>query len=145
MRFNEARRARRSPDKFQPIRKVFEMWNDTLLDTFVPGPYLIVEEQLLAFRGRCPFRQYILYTLSKYGIKIWAVSDSATSYVRKIDIYKGKEPQKLQNSNLGCKIVIHFPKPFKKSGRNITYDNFFTSLELGRKLLKDRRTLVGTI
>ena len=69
MRFNEARRARRSPDKLQPIRKVFEMWNDTLLDTFVPGPYLTVDEQLLAFRGRCPFRQYILYTLGKHGKK----------------------------------------------------------------------------
>ena len=29
MRFNEARRARRSPDKLQPIRKIFKMWNDT--------------------------------------------------------------------------------------------------------------------
>ena len=143
MRFNEARRARRSPDKLQPIRKVFEMWNDTLLDTFVTGPYMTVDEQLLAFRGRCPFCQYILYTLGKDGIKIWTVWDSATSYVLKIDIYKGKKPQKLQNSDLGCKVVMHFPEPFKKRDRNITYDNFFTSLKLGRKLLKDRLTLVG--
>ena len=145
MGFNEARRARRSPDKLQPNRRVFEMWNDTLLDAFVPGPYLNVDEQLLAFRGRCPFRQYILYTLGKHGIKIWTVCDSATSYVLKIDIYKGKEPQTLQNSNLGCKVVMHLAQPFKKSGRNITYGNFFTSLELGRKLLKNRLTLVGTI
>ena len=51
MRFNEARRARRSPDKLQPFRKVFEMWNDPLLDTFVLGPCLTVNKQLLAFRG----------------------------------------------------------------------------------------------
>ena len=38
---------------------------------------------------------------------------------------------------------MHFPVPFKKRDRNITYDNFFTSLKLGRKLLKDRLTLVG--
>ena len=107
MGFNEARRAWRSPDKLQPNRRVFEMWNDTLLDAFVPGLYLNVDEQLLAFRGRCPFRQYILYTLDKHGIKIWTVCDSATSYVLKIDIYKGKEPQTLQNSNLGCKVVMH--------------------------------------
>ena len=145
MRFNEAWCARRSPDKLQPIRKIFEMWNDTLLDTFVPGPYLTMDEQLLAFHGQCPFHQYILYTLGKHGIKIWTVCDSTASYVLKIDIYKGKEPQKLQNINLGCKVVMHLPEPFKKSSRNITYDNFFTSLELGRKLLKDRLTLVGTI
>ena len=68
MRFNEARRAR-APDKLQPIQKVFKMWNDTLLDTFVPGLYLTMDEQLLAFCGRCPFRQYILFTLCKHGIK----------------------------------------------------------------------------
>ena len=144
-RFNEARRAR-APDKLQPIQKVFMMWNDTLLDTFVPGLYLTMDEQLLAFCGRCPFRQYILFTLGKHGIKIWTVCDSATKYVRKIDIYKGKEPQKLQNSNLGCKVVMHLPEPFKKSRRKITYDNFFTGLELGRKSLKDRLIiLVGII
>ena len=143
--FNEARRARKSPDKLQPIRKVSEMWNDTLLDTFVPGPYLIVDEQLLVFCGRCPFRQHILYKLGKYGIKIWTVCDTATSYVLKIDIYKGKEPKELRNNNLGCKVVMHLAEPFEKNDRNKTCDNFFTSLELDRKLLKDRLTLVGTI
>ena len=45
MRFDdaEARRARRSPDKLQPIRKVFDMWNETLLDAFVPGPNVTVD------------------------------------------------------------------------------------------------------
>ena len=51
MRFNEARRARISPDKLQPFQNVFEVWNDPLLDTFVSGPCLTVNKQLLAFRG----------------------------------------------------------------------------------------------
>ena len=51
MRFDDAKapRVRKSPDKLQPIRKVFEMWNDTLLDAFIPGPNLTVDEQLFAF------------------------------------------------------------------------------------------------
>ena len=40
---------------------------------------------------------------------------------------------------------MHLAEPFKKSGRNNTCDNFFTNLDLGRKLLKDRLTLFGTI
>ena len=90
-RFNEVWSARRSTDKLQPLLKVFKMWNDTLIDTFVPGPYLTVDEQLLAFRGRCPFRQYILYKLGKYDIKIYTIRDSAASYVLKIGVYNGKE------------------------------------------------------
>ena len=45
-----------------------------------------------------------------------------------------------QNNNLGCKVVMHLAEPFKKSGRNITCHNFFTSLELGRKLLRSADT-----
>ena len=147
MRFDdaEARRTRRSPDKLLPIRKIFEMWNETLVDAFVPGPNATVDEQLLTFRGRCSFRQYIPSKPGKYGIKVWAICDSSTSYALKMDIYKGKEPNEPQNSNLGCKVVMNLAEPFKKSGRNITCDNFFTSLDLGRKLLKERLTLVETI
>ena len=36
-------------------------------------------------------------------------------------------------------------KDYYKTGRNITCDNFFTSLDLGRKLLKEKLTIVGTI
>ena len=50
-----ARRSCRSSDKFLPIRNVFEIWKDSLLDAFVPGPNLSLDEQLVTFRGRCPF------------------------------------------------------------------------------------------
>ena len=53
----ETRHTRRSLDKLQSIRKVFEMWNDTLFDKLVPGSNVTVDEQLLAFCGRCLLRQ----------------------------------------------------------------------------------------
>ena len=121
------------------------MRNDTLLEASAPGPNLTVNKQLLAFRGRCPFRQYIPSKPGKYGIKICTVCDSAASYVLKMDIYKGKEPQGPRNNNLDSKVMMHLVTPFNKSGRNITCENFFTSLKLGRKLLKNQLTLVRTI
>ena len=144
MQIAEARRAKRSHKKLQPIQRVFKIWNDTLLDAFLPGPNLTVDDQLLAFCSRCPFCQYILSKPGKYGIKIWTVCDSATSYVLKMDVYKGKEPKEPRKNNLSCKVVMYLAEPFKKSGRNIMCDNF-TSWELDRKLLMDRLTLVGTI
>ena len=36
-------------------------------------------------------------------------------------------------------------KDYYKTGRNITCDNFFTSFDLGRQLLKEKLTIVGTI
>ena len=50
-----------------------------------------------------------------------------------------------RETNLGSKVVLKLSEPFQKSGRNITSDNFFTNLELGRKLLMQNFTIVATI
>ena len=137
LRFDDAaaRRSCRSPDKFSPRRNVFEIWNESFLDAFVPGPNLTVDEQFVTFRGRCPFRQYMPSKPGKYGMKIWAICDSTSHYVLKMDVYKRREIGEPKETNLGSKLVLKFSEAFKKSGRNITCDNFFTNLELGRKLL----------
>ena len=115
------------------------------MDAFAPGPNLTVDEQLVTFRGRCPFREYMLSKPRKYGIKIWAICDSTSHYVLKIDVYKGRKLGEPRKTNLGSKLVLKLSEPFNKSGRNIACDNFFTNLELGRKLLMQNLTIVGTI
>ena len=116
-----------------------------LLDAFVPGPNLTVDEQLMTFHGRCPFCQYMPSRPGKYGIKIWAICDSTTHYVLKMDVHKGRKIGEPRKTNLGSKLVLKLSEPFKKSGRNITCDNFFTNLEWGRKLIMQNLTIVGTI
>ena len=61
LRFDDAnsRRRNRSEDKFQPIRDVFEQWDLNLRNAYTPGPHMTVDEQLVCFRGRCLFLQYI--------------------------------------------------------------------------------------
>ena len=147
LRFDDAaeRRKNRSSNKLQPIRKVFDMWNNTLQESYTPGVNLTVDEQLMSFCGRCPFRQYIPSKPGKYGIKFWIICDSETSFTLKLDIYKGKEPNEQRASNLGTNVVLQLSDIYKNKGRNITCDNFFTSLQLGRELLKRKITLVGTI
>ena len=147
LRFDDAaaRRSARSPNKFSPIRNVFEIWNKSQLDAYVLGTNLTIDEQPVTFRGRCPFRQYMPSKPRKYGIKIWAICDSTAHYVLKTDVYKGREIGEPKETNLGLKVVLKLSEPFQKSGRNITSDNFFTNLELGRKLLMQNLTIVGTI
>ena len=108
-----ARRQNRSLDKLQPIRKVFDMWNSTLQDSFTSGVNLIVDEQLVTLRGRCPFRQYIPLKPGKYEIKFWAICDSATSYALKMDIYKGKDNEQ-RASNLDTRVVLQLSDANKK-------------------------------
>ena len=120
------------------------MWNSTLQDSFTPGVNLTVDEQLVTFRGRCSFWQYIPSKPGKYEIKFWVICDSTTSYALKKTFIKVKKPM---NKELIYRtlVVLQLSDAYKKSGCNITCDNFFTSLQLGRELLLNKLTLVGTV
>ena len=61
LRFDDpaTRPARLEGDRFAHIRKI---WDEVIRNcqiNYKPGPHVTVDEQLLAFRGRCVFRMYI--------------------------------------------------------------------------------------
>lgn len=147
LRFDDAahRRERRNMDKLAPIRHIFDSWESNLSDAFVPGENVTVDEQLLTFRGRVPFKQYIPSKPGKYGIKFWMLSDSATSYVLRLQMYTGKEPGEKREQNQGERVVLQLTEGLIRSGRNVTVDNFFCSLSLAQQLLDKQLTLVGTM
>ena len=147
LRFDNAnaRRSNGSADKFQPIGYVFEEWNHNLRDAYTPGPHITVDEQLVCFGGRCPFRQYIPSKPGKYGIKVWAICEANTSYAWKMQVYTGKDPTIGRKVNQEARFVKDLVKEIENSGRNVTCDNFFTSVSLARDLLQKKLTLVGTM
>nr|CAI5855048.1 unnamed protein product [Callosobruchus analis] len=55
-------------DKMAHIRDVFQLFIGNFQKNFIAGEYLTVDEQLLAFRGRCSFKQYIPSKPARYGI-----------------------------------------------------------------------------
>ena len=87
-----------------------EIWNESLLDAFVPEPNLMVDEQLVTIRGRCSLRQYMPSKPGKYSIKIWAICDSTLHYVLKMDVYKGREIGEPRETNLGSELVLKLSK-----------------------------------
>ncbi|XP_053956308.1 piggyBac transposable element-derived protein 4-like [Anastrepha ludens] len=101
----ETRSERRSLDKFAPIRDLWNQWVEILPKLYNPTENATIDEQLVAFRGRCPFRQYMPAKPAKYGIKFW-VLDSTTSYVWNIQPYTGKAIGRTPEKNQGMRIVF---------------------------------------
>ena len=89
-----------------------------------------MDEQLFPFRGRTPFTQYLPSKPAKYGIKIFWVADAETFYPWKGKIYAGKLAGAERQTNIGPNTVLDLVYDLKKSGRNITADNFFITEEL---------------
>ncbi|XP_048853945.1 piggyBac transposable element-derived protein 4-like isoform X2 [Brienomyrus brachyistius] len=145
IRFDEwaTRRERRQKDKLAEIRTVWDKWVKRLPLMYNPGPNVTVDERLIAFKGRCPFRQYMPSKPAKYGIKIWAACDAASAYGWNMQIYTGKVKGGISEKNQGMRVVLDMTQGL--SGHNITCDNFFTSYNLGQELLKRNMTMVGTV
>ena len=107
------RPARKQRDKLAAIRTVWDKWVHRLPLFYNPGPNVTIDEQLMPFRGRCPFRQYIPSKPAKYGIKIWAACDATSSYAWNLQVYTGKPdggaPEKLTAPHLLLLIITDFP------------------------------------
>jgi len=82
---------------------------------------------------------------AKYGIKLWALCDSSTSFALNMQVYTGKRAGEPPEKNQGERVVRDLIEVIKGSGRNVTMDNFFTSVPLARHLLSKKLSLVGTL
>ncbi|XP_053956251.1 piggyBac transposable element-derived protein 4-like [Anastrepha ludens] len=81
LRFDDinTRQQRRAIDKLAAIRELFEVFLVNFQNNCIGSEFLTVDEQLLAFRGRCAFKQYIPSKPAKFGIKTFAMVDAKTS------------------------------------------------------------------
>ena len=136
---------RRAQDKLAAIRDVWAMFISQLPKFYIPSTDLTVDEQLVPFRGRCPFRQYIKSKPAKYGIKIWWNCDAVSSYPLNGQVYLGKQANQAREVNQGARVVKDMVRPWFGTGRNVNADNFFTSVPLVEELLAQQLTYVGTI
>nr|CAH7758124.1 unnamed protein product [Callosobruchus chinensis] len=149
LRFDDlaTREERKETDKLAAIREVFDSVINNFNTAYTPFEWVTIDEKLEAFRGKCSFRQFIPSKPNKYGLKIFAMVDAKTFYTCNMEVYVGKQPLgPFQVSNSLSAVVQRLCQPIKGTSRNVTVDNWFTSMELLNSLHSDSKlTLLGTI
>ena len=126
------------------FRYIWDLFISNCKKWCTPHECVAIGEQLVAFKGRCKFLQYIPTKPGKYGIKIFWLCDLTTKYGFVGTVYIGRQPGEKMKRNLGSSIVHELCSPLKHSGRNVTADNF-TSVQLAESQLDKKLTLVGTL
>ncbi|XP_049880307.1 uncharacterized protein LOC126376804 [Pectinophora gossypiella] len=148
LRFDDklTRNVRQRDDRFAPIRDLWQALISNFQKWYTPGSYITVDEQLVGFRGRCSFRMYIPNKPNKYGIKLVMAADVNSKYIVNAIPYlgKGTDPQK---QPLAAFFIKEITSTLHGTNRNITMDNWFTSVPLANELLMApyNLTLVGTL
>ncbi|XP_039286826.1 piggyBac transposable element-derived protein 4-like [Nilaparvata lugens] len=141
----ETRNERREESKLAPIKKVWDLFVMNCSENYQPSSFCTIDEQLVGFRGRCPFRVYMPKKPNRYGIKILMICDNDTKYMFNAIPYlgKGSSPEGVVSTHYFVEKLV---ESLKGSHRNITMDNWFVSIPLFEKLLKEYGlSAIGTI
>ena len=91
IRFDDksSREDRRQRDKLAAIREVWNMFLSRCKLCYTVGSHVTIDEELVGFRGKCPFRVYMRSKPDRYGIKIWCLCDVNTGYLYNAQVYLG--------------------------------------------------------
>jgi len=127
---------RQKEDPFAAMSQIWEVFINNCKQRYCPGENITIDVQLLAFRGRCGFRMYIPNKPAKYGLKIMRICDSKSGYMLNAMPYLGKKTKPQDAVALRHYVTMKLCKPYFGSKRNITGDNWFTSVPLVKDLLE---------
>ncbi|GFR61931.1 PiggyBac transposable element-derived protein 4-like [Elysia marginata] len=84
------RRDRPGFDPLFKVRNIIKKTQETFRAGFQAHRELSVDEAMVGFKGRLSFKQYMPAKPTKWGIKVWTVSDACLGYCLSYDVYTGK-------------------------------------------------------
>lgn len=142
LRFDDktTRTERKALDKFAQIRELWEEFIANCTKYYNPGSLCTVNEQILDFGERCPFKVQISSKPDKQGLKIVTLNDSRTFYMINAEPYVGEV------KDVGSHNIRRLTQPIHETTRNVTCGGRFSSVELFDEMLRDHSiTMVGSL
>lgn len=133
-------------DRMYRVRELFECFISRCRSNYWPTVCIAVDECIKKFKGRCVFKQYIKNKPVRWGIKIFAVCCSATSYMWNAAFYLGKRSEEKEvDKSITQKTVLKLLEPLSGFHHKAYFDNYYTSIPLLVALQKMCIYCTGTI
>ena len=142
----------RHVDPLFKVRPVLSRVTRSFRSLYHPRQQVAIDEQMIAFKGRFSFKQYLPKKPMKWGLKAFVLAESATGYVFEYDVYMGKhrtadssveddEADATGTEGVVRKLVRHLG-----AGHRVFMDNFYSSPKLFQHLASSQRMAsVGTV
>ena len=136
-------------DRLHKVRPFLDILLDRFRNVYSPGKNLSVDESLVLFKGRLHFHQLIKTKCSRFGIKLYELTTSE-GITLDVLVYCGKgmyyaEDNQYENMATTERIPVELMRPFLNRGHVLYTDNFYTSPNLAKFLLRNQTYLCGII
>ena len=139
------RSTRLQTDKFALISEIWNKFVDNSISCYKPGENITIDEHLFPTKSRCRFTQYMPNKPDKFGIKFWLAVDVKSKFVLHAIPYLDKDDIRPPNQRFSDNVFTTLMKPFVSKGRNVTTDNFFSSVLLAKELKKKRKLALSEL
>ena len=81
----------------------------------------------------------------KYGQKFWLAVDKDSKYVVNGFPYVGREQTRFRDERVSDQVIILLLKRYLNKGKNVTTENYFTSIKLATELQIYKTSLLKTV
>ena len=148
----------RMPDRDDPgfklykVQKLINHFNLKFKFQYHPGQNISIDESMIGFKGKTPhIRQFMPNKRhSRFGIKMWCLSDSTNGYLSQFEIYGGSQGRRTGNAHARSfthELIIRLltTADLLHRGHHLGIDNFFTSVDLLTELFNENTTATGTV
>jgi hypothetical protein len=113
------------------------------MQIFTPGCHCAIDEGMVKFKGRSSMKQFLPKKPTKRGFKIWTRAYSLSGFMNKFEVYEGKKGDRTE-VGLGAIVVTSLTKKIQNHYHQVYFDNYFTSIDLLVKLLRNGIYSCGT-
>ena len=107
---------------------------------------MTVDEAMIPFKGRLGFKQYMKDKPTKWGIKVFVLSDSHNGYVKRYQVYTGKNSSldAAEGLGLSSRVVLELMEGLEGPHPCLYVDNYYTSPALFLELYRRGVNACGT-
>lgn len=138
----------RGTDGFDKIYRVRNFLNIILInirDEYRLGMNIAIDETMVPHKGKLAFKQYIKNKPTKWGIKLWVLSEATTGYVYRFQVYLGKEHGQQPEKHLARRVVRDLTVTETGKNHHLYMDNFYTDPHFFLELFDKKILACGTV
>uniref|UniRef100_A0A182TCH5 DDE_Tnp_1_7 domain-containing protein n=1 Tax=Anopheles maculatus TaxID=74869 RepID=A0A182TCH5_9DIPT len=132
-------------DKLAPIREIYERIVSNCQKYVRPGRFLMLDEQTVAFKGKCEFRKFLTNVPGRAGFKFHLLADCETSYISNLEICVPDNQNPYNLSYAPVDVAMRMTEPIQGKQKTIIMGPSFTSPELIKRLYASRTMVVGEV
>ncbi|XP_065671970.1 piggyBac transposable element-derived protein 4-like [Hydra vulgaris] len=133
------------------IEPIYDYQVNKFKTLYIPNKNISIDKSLLLWKGHLSWKQYIPSKRSRFGMKSFALCESATGYIWNCFLYTGKEmtdsfaPDLKKYKYQATKIVITQMDNLIGNEYCLHIDHWYTSYKICKALLDHNTDCIGTL